>query len=551
MGVSTLQINGDGGIVQPVPLVNFSMTPLQNKLGKFGSNYSLTISGAIVFNHNNKQKSTKVLGAAGGTTVKNNGLEHILHIQNCILKLLDQYKTENEGLTVHITDANSNIDVLVFKRCKVESVNFEEGTFVNICRYSITLSSDALFTGNAGTNLHSQSMMDLHEYGVNYANDTSLLYMLEDFTESWEISPDDQYGTSSPNGLIQMPRSYTISRTVTAVGKAPRVRTPGNNTTPAWLNASNFLTKYIYTDDGQGDAENGLFNVLQTSLTGHHNAHGDYRAFNHSRTEQIDKSAGSVTATDNWVLANSDDSALETFEGSVSTDLSSPFVKVSVNGTLKGLGTWAADAEYVDGAGNFAFSPIKNAQDKYNVLSNFGKFGITCPIYKRANSLASANLNSQPLSVTIGRNEISGEITYSMEFDNRPTNYFSHVLSENVQISDTYPGDQFAVVPVIGRAIGPILQFTFGRTEYRRSLSIDLQLDYTDIDYTRSRTAYVMSRPSCFPQLKDELNTLIASCSPASEPGVRKYFVSPPQESWSPKDGKYSIQLEWTYEMTE
>lgn len=551
MGVSTLQINGTGGIVQPVPLVNFSITPLQNKLGKFGANYSLTISGAIVFNHNNKSRSTKVLGVNGGTNVKGNGLEHILHIQSSILKLLDQYEDETSGLTVHITDASSNIDVLVFKRCKVESVNFEEGTFVNICRYSITLSSDALFTGTAGTNLHSQSMMDLHEYGVNYANDTSLLYMLEDFTESWEISPDDQYGTSSPNGLIQMPRSYTISRTVTAVGKAPRVRTPMNNTTPAWLNASNFLTKYIYTDDSQGDAENGLFAVLQTALTGHHAGHGDYRAFNHSRTEQIDKSAGSVTATDNWVLANADDSALETFEGNVSTDLSSPFIKVSVNGTLKGLGTWAADAEYVDGAGNFAFSPIKNAQDKYNVLSNFGKFGITCPIYKRANSLASANLNSQPLSVTIGRNEISGEITYSMEFDNRPTNYFSHVLSENVQISDTYPGDQFAVVPVIGRAIGPILQFTFGRTEYKRSLSIDLQLDYTDIDYTRNRGAYVMSRPSCFPVLKDELNALITSCSPASEPGIRKYFVSPPQETWSPKDGKYSIQLEWTYEMTE
>jgi len=551
MGVSTLQFNGSQGIYQPVPLVNFSMTPLQNKLGKFGANYSLTISGAIVYNHSNKGRSTKVLGVSGGSAVKDDGLHHILHIQNSILKMLDQYKNEGEGLTVSITDANSNKDVLVFKRCKVESVNFEEGTFVNICRYSITLSSDALFTGGAGTNLHSQSMMDLHEYGVNYANDTSLLYMLEDFTESWDISPDDQYGTSSPNGLIQMPRSYTISRTVTAIGKAPRVRTPVNTTTPAWLNASNFLSKYIYTDDSQGDAENGLSAVLQSSLTGHHSGHGDYRAYNHSRTEQIDKSAGSVTATDNWVLANVDDTALETFEGSVSTDLSTPFVKVSVNGTLKGLGTWHADANYVDGLGNVNNSPVARAQAKYNILSNGGNFGISSPIYKRANALASANLNSQPLSVTIGRNEISGEITYSMEFDNRPTNYFSHVLSENVQISDTYPGDQFAVIPVIGRAIGPILQFTFGRTEYKRSLSIDLQLDYTDIDYRKKRTAYIMSRPSCFPALKAELNSLITSCSPASEPGIRKYFVSPPQETWSPKDGKYSIQLEWTYEMNE
>ena len=551
---NTLQFNGNSAIVQPTPLYAVTMTPLQNKMGKFGASYQLTISGAILYVRGaSNHRSTKVVGSVSDAgAIKGDGLEHIQLIQQQIMQMLDMEQNATHGLTVTINDSSGNSDVLTFARCRVDSVNFEDGIHVNVARYTITLTAEALYKGAAGSNLHQSSMMDLHEYGANYANDTNLSYMLEDFTESWEVSPDDSYGTSSPNGLVQTPRSYTVSRTVTAIGKAPRHRSTAETNNPAWVNASNFLTKYIYTNDANGDPYNGMSTVLGQSLLNVASVPattGSYSAFNHSRTEQVDKAAGSVTVTDNWVLANTNDYALETFEASASTDSSSPFVKVSISGTLKGLGSWNADAKYVDGTGDYATSPIGRAQYKYNLLSNSGNFGIVCALYKRANAITNANLNSQPLSVTVGRNEISGEITYSMEFDNRPSNYFSHVVSENVQISDTYPGDQFAVVPVIGRAIGPILQFTFGRTEYKRSVSIDVQLDYTDIDYTRTRAAYITSRPSCLSGLRNEINGLLSNISPASEPGIRKYFLSPPQETWSPKEGRYSLQLEWTYEI--
>ena len=554
---NALQFNNTDAIVQPTPLYAVTMTPLQNKMGKFGASYQLTISGQILYVAGaRKERSTKVIGnVTDAGTVKSNGLEHIQHVQQQIMQMLDMQQDATHGLTVSINDANGDNDVLTFARCKVDSVNFEDGIHVNLARYTITLTAEALYKGDTNGALHQSSMMDLHEYGANYANDTNLSYMLEDFTESWEVQPDDSYGTSSSNGLVQTPRSYTVSRTVTAVGKSPRHRSTNETHNPAWVNASNFLTKYIYTNDSTGHQTNGLGTVLGQSLLNvpavNQGGGSTYSAFNHSRTEQVDKAAGSVTVTDNWVLANTNDYALETFEASASTDSSNPFVKVSINGTLKGLGSWNADKEYVDDTGAYAFSPIGRAQYKYNLLSNHGNFGAICALYKRANAVTNANLNTQPLSVTVGRNEISGEITYSMEFDNRPSNYFSHVVSENVQISDTYPGDQFAVIPVIGRAIGPILQFTFGRTEYKRSVSIDVQLDYTDIDYTRTRASYITSRPSCLAGLRDEVNGLLSSISPASEPGIRKYFLSPPQETWSPKEGRYSLQLEWTYEMSD
>ena len=81
-------------------------------------------------------------------------------------------------------------------------------------------------------------------------------------------------------------------------------------------------------------------------------------------------------------------------------------------------------------------------------------------MYRRANSAVGVTLNARPLSVSVSANEITGEVTYNASYDNRPTNYFPNSISENITVSDTSPGDQYAVIPVIGGSTGPILQFT-------------------------------------------------------------------------------------------
>ena len=45
------------------------------------------------------------------------------------------------------------------------------------------------------------------------------------------------------------------------------------------------------------------------------------------------------------------------------------------------------------------------------------------------------------------------------------------------------------------------------------------------------------------------LADLLKELSPANEPGVRKYFINAPTESWNPKDGSYSFNISWTYEL--
>ena len=158
-------------------------------------------------------------------------------------------------------------------------------------------------------------------------------------------------------------------------------------------------------------------------------------------------------------------------------------------------------------------------------------------------------LNSQPNSVTIGTNKFAGTLTYQLSFDNRPTNIISGVVSEDLQINDTYPGDVFAVIPVIGRKTGPVLQFLGGRTEHRRDVSLSLVMDYTKVPYGSGRNPLILQKPSIVEPTATQIANLLKEVSPQKEPGVRKCFISPPSESWNPKAGTYSFNISFTYEL--
>jgi hypothetical protein len=107
----------------------------------------------------------------------------------------------------------------------------------------------------------------------------------------------------------------------------------------------------------------------------------------------------------------------------------------------------------------------------------------------------------------------------------------------------------FAVIPVLGRPTGPVLQYIGGRTEYRRDVQLSLQMDYTKIPYGSTRNSLLLKKPSVIEPTASQISKLIQELSPEGEQGVRKYFLSAPQESWSPKEGSYNISLSWVYEL--
>jgi hypothetical protein len=221
---------------------------------------------------------------------------------------------------------------------------------------------------------------------------------------------------------------------------------------------------------------------------------------------------------------------------------------VSIDGTIKGLANIPPE-QYGNPQITAISGAYANALSKYNQVSNSGQFGITSDIYKRANNLVAVQLNSQPVSVSLATNQFTGDITYNVAFDNRPTNIISGAISETIQINDTYPGDIFAVIPVLGRRTGPVLQYIGGRTEYRRDISINLIMDYTKIPYGDDRRSLLLKKPSMVEPTASQISQLLNELSPKGEPGVRKYFLSPPTENWIPKEGSYSLNLTFTYEL--
>ena len=56
-------------------------------------------------------------------------------------------------------------------------------------------------------------------------------------------------------------------------------------------------------------------------------------------------------------------------------------------------------------------------------------------------------------------------------------------------------------------------------------------------------------KPSVNEPTATELANLLESLSPANEPGVRKYFINAPSETWEPKAGSYSFNISFTYEL--
>lgn len=564
--VTIINTRGESKSLRPAPFVSISASPLRNKNAYFGNRYNITLSGTILAGH------TSIIA---GENVAENALRDIINTQRAFIDFFSIDPTANATslAKLEITPGGNNPAIQFYVR--FDSINFEEGPYIATCKYTINFTSEyELIRRNTASGTAASGVPASGDQPVD---------LLEDFSETWSFEIDNSYGYSEiASGSPLSARSFIASRTMTAVGRNFPTRTisqssqdaktglPSPSGTafdkPAWMQAANFIQSYNLPG-GSGELLNGDYGNMSyiSSMLTYSRTHlgpfldGTYAPYNHARTSSIDKAAGSVSVTDTWVLAPSGMSALENYDLSISSSKDNPYINVSIQGTVRGL----APSGFLDGAyatNVLGSSPFGKARDHYLAISSSGNFGLSSTIYKRANNAVSQRLNTQPLSVSVGYNERAGEITYNLVFDNRPSSYFSgsdtpgsgvNVIYENISVSDTYPGDVFAIIPVLGRPTGPILQYTFGRTEYKRDLTVEILLDYTDVGYGQDRASLLLRKPSITEPIKSKLQTLIGHFSPSSEPGIRKYFLSPPQETWNPKEGRYTLNLGWTYELSE
>ena len=467
-----------------------------------------------------------------------------------------------DGQRMEITDWDDDSATIVCYP-RLINIDFQEGIYVTRCDYTITLEADTLLDSRG--NIEEIATLSTAPYaqpGVGNVptsgiNETTLLNSLsgnfiQDYQESWSIESDE----AQPESIDPfLPKTFRVTHNLSATGKThftpDTTKAIGSKKMKAWENAAKFVKSRLIQDPQQlsgvypnmpGFLGSGTLNI----------ARGQYNAYNQVRTENIDEAAGSFSVTETFLLASGD--THESFNMNITTSIDAPFIDVNIDGQIKGLQSIGdSGVNYLQDRGYYhpitSGTAYHSAMQKYRQISNNSNFGVGCDLYKRANNTVAVALNSQPKTITLGVNEFAGEINYSLAFDNRPTNIISGVLSEQINVNDTYPGDVFATIPVLGRATGPVLQYMGSRTEYKRDVSLNLVMDYTKVPYGETRNPLLLKKPSVVSPTAEQIHELLIELSPANEPGVRKYFLSPPTESWSPKDGQYSLNLSWTYEL--
>jgi len=556
--------NNDACTIRPTPFVAIATNILKNGAGEpFGVTYTITLTGTLLADqgtpYGTKQDGSKYsfYGTAPGSFVgpylafdkvlsnynENKPPKQKVDPIQSSHSIFSKQKAlralfAKEGQKFEITDFNDD-EATIICYPRLVDISFTEGIYVEKCDYTITLEADTLLNKDSRVD-YEGTLIPTTSGNVILTNvlESQLLGSLSgafisDYSEDWAIEVDESIGETS-----SIPRSYRISHSINAVGKRHHTAT---GVTPAWMQAKKFVQSQL------ADNINQYPNIMGKIGSGTIDLVNAYGGYNHIRTEQLSESAGTYSVTENWLLASG--TAYENYNLSISSSIDNPLVSVSIDGNVKGLSEISPS-----GFGGTDTTKKKSAYDnaltKYYKISNSGQFGLTSDIYKRASNAVAIQLNSQPRSISVGANEYTGEITYNVQFDNRPTNIISGVLSEVISVNDTYPGDVFSVIPVIGRKTGPVLQYIGSRTEYRRDISISLIIDYTRLPYGSGRSSLMLSKPSIVEPTASQLANLIKELSPSQEPGIRKYFISPPQETWNPKEGTYSINLSWTYELS-
>lgn len=282
--------------------------------------------------------------------------------------------------------------------------------------------------------------------------------------------------------------------------------------------------------------ENRLgFDIAKISSSGTMNLVAEgYTAWNHVRLVNVDETAGSYNVTESWILATG--GATEDFTVSSSSSATDPLYRVTVEGSILGL-------DLID----YATSGIFVTRSKYASASGYFN-SIVNQLYQRAYGYANASgfarpLNPTPASTQVNRNPVLGTISYNYAFDTRRSLCLTGigVLSEDITLTDNSPTDIFAVIPILGRAAGPVLQGLNTKTEARRGMAVQLtMLPATGCPVSANKVASLLRQSPYY-----DVDVLFDSMEQYLRASYPYVYISQDTDTWNPYAGTYSRNMEW------
>lgn len=451
----------DGKRLIPAPFVTIQKSYERAEDGtKLGSLFNIQLSNDIVA-FKGSPDSDQTLWTAGGyppdeTVLGDARLAAIIRKQEAIRELFSE-----DGLLLEIQSNDGSQPM----KCNptVKDINFEQGSWFNVCRYTITLEANTVTVN-----------------GVEIGED-SFSEFISSATESWSFETDEDTPES-----VQLNRVYRLSHTLTAKGKLQYDET-GALTKAAWQQARDWVLPRLGLDT----------NIVRSS--GVHNLPSYYGGYNHVRSSQTDELGGSFSVTESWILASGN--ALEDFTVESSTNAEDGKTVVNIAGTIRGMETKNSNFQILT-------TKFANGDAKWS--------GVYPLLISRAQNYSGKSLNIVPLSTTVGKNPALGVITYNFSYDNRPSNTISDTISEVIGLSDNFDVDAIAVIPILGRTKGPLIQDLNSHRENSRTLNIELVFDPEVVNTGNIVNRLVTNNPIVKEPYKTEIQTIVNAVNPVS-----------------------------------
>lgn len=490
-----------GGVdyfLAPAPTVTIGKSYIRNAgTGIIGSEFSINLKGDIL-----AWKGNPVSSGSDPTVTNSSDVIYADFSQdndpintnlassgylNAIIKkqerIRELFTDSTSGIQLHILPFNeTGSGISAF--CSLDSLEFDDQSrWTNRCGWTASLKTNRLINP-ANSGLFS-----------SHGTEDNFTYYVADAQNEWRFSESNDYTASTGNMSAQQ-KTYAVNHTVSAIGQ--RTYTSSGVVSPI-VQASGYVHNVIGL--GSGGMPVNFLGLPDT-----------YTVYNRTIAETINPITGSYSIDENFVLGPSGQPATETVQITIENDLS-PLTKVSIDGKITGFNTQSATGRSVN--------RYENATTYWNSVSGV--------LYNRVLTQVPL-INSIPLATSVGKNPQEGVISYTFSYDTRPANLVTGSLTEDIQVSDTYPGQTINIVPVIGRS-QPIIQYLNSRSEYKRTLQVDITMPFVN---------GVAQKPSL-----QEMQTKIYD---AYKPIATRVYYGAPSVSWNPKTGQYSYSIEWTFE---
>ena len=147
--------NTDPSYIRPVPLVSIAETPVRNKSGKFSTQYTITLNGTLISHtgspvydpeddfSGNGPNSHFATNSALPDSYSVPSAKHSQSIFSKQKDIRELFRKDHQKIEICGYDGT----VIHTSYPVVDSINFEEGTYVDTCNFTVTLTAYSLSSG--------------------------------------------------------------------------------------------------------------------------------------------------------------------------------------------------------------------------------------------------------------------------------------------------------------------------------------------------------------------------------------------------------------------